>query len=429
MNLLENIRLALEGLRANKMRSVLTMLGIIIGVAAVIGILTVGTGMTSYVSNAMSNLGATNITIMLQERSDDGSSSSQDMFGLSGFGGALPEADDLISDEMIENMQARYENQIANVGLSESVGSGKAMDGHFEANITLMGVSASYLDIGNLEMLEGRFLSQDNVAAKRSVAVVSDKLVNNIYGGNPAKAVGQEIKVYVNSEIYTFSIIGVYEYEQSAMSPMPTSEKDTNTNIYVPITTAKQLTGADAGYQSITVMAQEAVDPLDFSEELERFLSKYYENNNDYTITAISMKSITEQFDSIMNALSLAITAIAAISLLVGGIGVMNIMLVSVTERTREIGTRKALGATNNNIRLQFIVESTIICLVGGFIGIGLGVVLGYAGSYVLGFPSWPEPSAIGLAVGFSMAIGIFFGYYPANKAAKLDPIEALRYE
>ena len=143
----------------------------------------------------------------------------------------------------------------------------------------------------------------------------------------------------------------------------------------------------------------------------------------------MSMESITEQMDNMMSTINTALSVIAGISLLVGGIGVMNIMLVSVTERTREIGTRKALGATNGNIRMQFVVESVIICLVGGIIGIILGALLGYWGSSLLGAPAMPTVSSILLAAGFATAIGIFFGYYPANKAAKMDPIEALRYE
>ena len=141
------------------------------------------------------------------------------------------------------------------------------------------------------------------------------------------------------------------------------------------------------------------------------------------------MESMLSQIDSMMSTMSIAIAIIAGISLLVGGIGVMNIMLVSVTERTREIGTRKALGAPNSAIRIQFITESVITCLVGGFLGVILGVVLGSVGASALGFPARPSVSIILIAVSFSMAIGVFFGYYPANKAAKLNPIEALRYE
>ena len=144
---------------------------------------------------------------------------------------------------------------------------------------------------------------------------------------------------------------------------------------------------------------------------------------------AISMETMLDSMDSIMSTINIALSVIAGISLLVGGIGVMNIMLVSVTERTREIGTRKALGATNGNIRIQFVVESMIVCLIGGVIGIILGTILGYVGSSLMGVVAFPSASSIALAVGFSLAIGIFFGYYPANKAAMLDPIEALRYE
>ena len=166
-----------------------------------------------------------------------------------------------------------------------------------------------------------------------------------------------------------------------------------------------------------------------FAQELEAFFLSYYAANEDYEIAATTMESMTESMNDMIQTVSAAIAFIAGISLLVGGIGVMNIMLVSITERTREIGTRKALGAKNSFIRLQFIIESMILCLVGGCLGILLGFGLGAVAATMLGYSASAPVAAILIAVGFSMTIGLFFGYYPANKAAKLDPIEALRYE
>ena len=176
--------------------------------------------------------------------------------------------------------------------------------------------------------------------------------------------------------------------------------------------------------------SSEVTDTVAFAQQSEDFLNRtFYRDNKYIELMAMSMDSMLAEMTSTMDMMKVVVSVIAAISLLVGGIGVMNIMLVSVTERTREIGTRKALGAKNSAIRIQFIVESMIICVIGGVIGVVLGTTLGRVGSLALGAAAWPSLFIILVAVGFSMAIGIFFGYYPANKAAKLDPIEALRYE
>ena len=418
MNLGENIRLAWEGLRAGKMRAFLTMLGIIIGIGSVIGILTVGSGLTDSINSEMSTLGASNIIVMLQSKSNQ----------QSGFVRGY-EDKDLMTNEMIEALRARYPDAIKYVSLTSTLASGKAKDGTKTANLSLDGVNTDYFDANDVKMLAGTTITESDIDSHKMKAVVSDKLVNNLFDGNVQAALGKKISVYTDFEIYTFTVVGVYKYEQNMMNMSFAAEEDISTSAYIPISVAQKLSGAAEGYANITIMTTSAVSSANFAAVAENFLNKYYKNNENYQVAAMSMESILSTVDSMMGTVNIAIAAIAAISLLVGGIGVMNIMLVSVTERTREIGTRKAIGATNGNIRMQFVVESVIICSIGGVIGILFGGVLGYVGSTLIGAPAVPKLSYILLAVGFSMAIGIFFGYYPANKAAKMDPVEALRYE
>ena len=418
MNLGENIRLAWEGLRAGKMRAFLTMLGIIIGIGSVIGILTVGSGLTDSINSEMSTLGANNIIVMLQSKSNQ----------QSGFMRGY-EDKDLMTDDMIEALRARYPDAIQYVSLTSTLASGTAKDGKKTANLSLDGVNTDYFDANDVKMLAGSTITESDIDNHKMKAVVSDRLVNNLFDGDVQAALGKKISVYTNFEIYTFTVVGVYKYEQNMMNMSFAAAEDISTSAYIPITVAQKLSGAAEGYASITIMTTSAVSSANFAAVAEHFLNKYYKNNENYQVAAMSMESILSTVDSMMGTVNIAIAAIAAISLLVGGIGVMNIMLVSVTERTREIGTRKAIGATNGNIRMQFVVESVIICSIGGVIGILFGGVLGYVGSTLIGAPAVPKLSYILLAVGFSMAIGIFFGYYPANKAAKMDPVEALRYE
>ena len=422
MGIGESVRVSLEGLRANKMRSLLTMLGIIIGIAAVIGILTVGNGLTGSITGSMSSLGATNITVFLQEKAG-GMGGMETILGV-----ASPEEEDLITDEMLEALRQRYGEAVAGISVSASAGSGVARDGRLYANVSLTGINEEYLAVNNTDLLAGRTIRQEDLDGRRSVCVVSDRLVENLYQGDADAALGDEVRVELNGEYQSFRIVGIYAYDAS-MSISFSAEEDVTTSLYIPITTANHLTGSPEGYSTVTVQASAGTDSAAMAQSIREFLSRYYANNEDYGVSAMAMSTMVESMSAIMDTLSIAISVIAGISLLVGGIGVMNIMLVSVTERTREIGIRKALGATNNNIRIQFVVESVIVCLIGGVIGILLGAVLGYVGSSLLSEACLPRPSYIALAVGFSMAIGVFFGYYPANKAARLDPIEALRYE
>lgn len=412
MGIIENMRMALVGLIANKMRALLTMLGIIIGISSVIAILTVGDGMTSSVTSSMGSLGANNIMVNLTYSDMDNNT--------------MPKESDLINMKMIDSLSKRYPKDILGISLTESVGSGQSKSDRNYANVNITGVNPGYFTVNDTTLLRGRYVEQKDLDGTRNVALVSDHLVDKMFAGDVNVAIGEEVVVYQNSEIFVFSIIGVYEY--TGTNTMSATE-NIKTDLFIPLDTAKKITGTDDGFMSLTVASSPNADSKLLAIQIADFINRFYITNNSFLVMTMSMESMLEQVDSMMSIMSIALTIIAGISLLVGGIGVMNIMLVSVTERTREIGTRKALGATNFNIRLQFVVESAIICLMGGIIGSILGGILGYFGTALLEVPTLPSLNSIILAFGFSLSIGIFFGYYPANKAAKLDPIEALRYE
>lgn len=423
MNLWENIELAFTGLILNKMRSFLTMLGIIIGIGAVIAIYTIGDSFTNYLGETMQSMGANNITVYVHEK--DSEVSGQKLF----FGNQEQQAmeeSNKIKSFMIDDLNKEYSNEIAYVSLNNPVGTGKTKIKQSYSNLNLIGVNEGYIKAKDLTLTEGRFFSEKENQSSKKLCVVSDKYLSSL--GLKGNVIGKPVDIKVNDIVQTFTIVGVYQYEQDSMGASSSSEKDLSTDVYIPITIADQMNG-NSSYQSFTVVTKVGVDSTNLAVSIETFMKNYYKKNHNYTISAMSMQSMVDTMSSMLDTLKLAISAIAAIALLVGGIGVMNIMLVSITERTREIGTRKALGANNTNIRIQFITESALICLIGGIIGVIFGTGLGMVVASVMGYPGSASIVNILVAVGFSLAIGVFFGYYPANKAAKLDPIEALRYE
>jgi len=490
----ENILLAIAGLKSNKMRSLLTMLGIIIGIASVIGVVSVGNAMTSSVNSQMASMGATNITVNVQEKSTTSTTSTTSKNNTAGnsqggnkgtqaagstqsgnaqggnkgtqaagstqsgnaqggnkgtqAGGGIPGGGipggggnfgggrqgkssstakdiDLMTMAQINTLQENFSDEISSISMNESDLSGKVKNETTYANINTVGTNVGYQDVKSIAMQKGRYLAQNDIDEVKNVAVVSDKLATKIFG--TTDPIGQDIKVYTSNAIFTYTVVGVYTYKASGNS-RTTSDDNLTTDVYIPITVSKK-TATNKNYQTFTIKPKDGVDVQTFTTELSTYLSTLYAKNNKFEAAASNMESMLESRTSMMNTVSLAISGIAGISLLVGGIGVMNIMLVSVTERTREIGTRKALGAKSSHIKMQFIVESIIICTIGGILGILLGLGLGAMGAKAMGFVNTVSPLVIIISFGFSMFIGVFFGYYPAKKAAELDPIEALRYE
>ena len=436
MQLFENIGMALASVKSNKMRSALTMLGIIIGIAAVIAIETVGNSMTGSVTDSMAGMGASNISVSVVQKSASNTSGTAQGVTLRRFKDSKPSDADLITDAMMQDFLDAFSGKVDHIELTQQVGSGtvaKYGDPTTTITATVSGANAATLENRDTDsqILYGRWLDDDKDAG-RKVACVSEKFVEQAIGGTAQDAIGKAVTLTINKDLYTFYIEGVYRYTEDSYSSMfsGTDDDSIQTDFYIPLDVAKSIAGAGAGYQSITVVADgTAVNVTSFVDTVGDFFASYYTRNDSWTVSASSLASLLDSMSSMLGTVSLGISAIAALSLLVGGIGVMNIMMVSVTERTREIGTRKALGAPAAAIRMQFITESVILCLIGGIAGILLGLALGAGLSKAVGYAARPSLTAIVVAVGFSMAIGVFFGYYPANKAAKLDPIEALRYE
>jgi len=411
----ENISLAVAGLKSNKMRAFLTMLGIIIGIGSVIAIVSFGNAISSSVTDAMSNLGATNIYVYVTARDSD---TYVDKFDDS----------DLISMDEIDKFQEKYAGDISGLSVSQSGESGKAVDGHNYANVSISGVNPGYEGINNIKTEKGRFIRDNDIKGSRQVAVVSDKLVSNIFKGR-TDPLGKKVNIETEAGYTTYTIVGVYKYESSMFSNNgAVSAKDTRTPLYIPVSLAKE-DAENQNYYQFALRLKNGVDSNSFTSKIEQYWNKVYKDNTKFKVQVENAENELAEMMSVLDKVSMAVAAIAAIALLVGGVGVMNIMLVSVTERTREIGTRKALGARSGYIKMQFIVESVIICTIGGIIGVIFGLLLAWAGTSTMGMKFVISVPAILISVGFSMLIGIFFGYYPAKKAAKLDPIEALRYE
>jgi putative ABC transport system permease protein len=453
MGFFENLKLSLSGIISNKMRSFLTMLGIIIGISAVITITTIGNSVSATLSNTMNDLGGVNNLFLYLEANYPEDEDDWDTW-------EYPEqtSDDTISDDMIEELEEYLGDDLKCVVLSQwsLSGTATAPNGEDYSNVSIMGINDGYVLSLPLTLLKGRWVNARDCKENRNVAVVSDVFVRSYFGDDDINPIGQSFEVDHEGSSQSFVIVGVYEYNNAVFGKPDTStpEKDRYTYVYTSIGYAKSIntnngmdddsTTSVDGYGDIEIDAQPTADMDVFQAEVQSFFDDKYADNPNWKVTIYSTASEMDTISTVLNIVTLAITIIAGISLIVGGVGVMNIMLVSITERTREIGIRKALGARKSSIRGQFIMEAIMLCLIGGIIGILSGilnsVIIAQVAKYVLtnyypdemGLISLTvEPNFIAIVVSviFSMLTGVFFGYYPANKAAKMNPIDALRYE
>lgn len=400
----ESFLMAWASLIANKMRSILTMLGIIIGVAAVIALVSIGNGVKQDIQNSISSLGSNLLMVM------PGAPRTPGVRPLQGSMKSLKVSDYQAISKLdgVKAASPYTANSYVTIYQSKNW------------TTTVSGVSSNFQDVNNWTMAEGRFISSKNVENRERVAVVGQTVVKNLFAGEDP--VGKEIRV----KNIPFRVIGVLNSKGNG-----TMGNDQDDVIFIPYTTAMERVEGVDYLRMVYVVASDdnGIDRLQSDiENLLRVRHSIKDTNlDDFNIQ--NMKSIMETMEQTTGTLTLFLGAVAAISLVVGGIGIMNIMLVSVTERTREIGIRKALGATYFVIVTQFLIEAVVISLMGGLIGIALGIGASKLIGLASGMSTVISVPTIVLSFAFSMAIGLVFGIYPARKAAKLNPIDALHYE
>lgn len=410
MDIRENIRIAIFSIKTNMMRSLLTMLGIIIGVASVIAIITIGNGGRDYIVGMIEDMGSNAIQIVVNTNNIDQSNYVTE--------------EDIAAIKKLSTVSycSPYEFTF-----------GQAQAGKYNGFVFTIAGNEDLLFINQMTTKYGRAWTKDEYDQCRNVCIVSTLTAKEIFGEE--NCVGETLNYTINNRTVPLKIIGVVDMTENSMISQEQMESMTASYsssmsmgmIAMPASLNGELTDKVNKYTQIYFMATDGADLDNTGESALNLIKTRHGSFDDSVYTLNIMATYIDLLDSVINIFTTFIAAVSAISLLVGGIGVMNIMLVSVTERTREIGIRKALGAKTSTIMLQFLTESVILCLLGGAIGFILGVGGAWAVAAYLKIPIAVKFSTVLIAVGFSSAIGIFFGIYPAKRAAQMTPIEALR--
>lgn len=385
----ESIKMALENIISNKMRSFLTMLGIIIGVGSVIALITIVSGATSTVTDQVASMGANTVTVQIQ-----GTPLKQGL--------TQNDVDDISELSNIEGVAPTISGQTA-----------VTFDGNTMDEITLQGKNDIYFKNTEDVISFGRTINILDTENESRVALIGNDIANELYvAKNP---IGEEIQIGG----ITYHVIGILQEADSFAAT------DTNNSVIIPYTTAMGVVGAKY-INSLSVYLADQAQADATTRQIEGVLTEAFNDEED-AYTVVNMQSMLDTIEEMTNLLTWMLAGIASISLLVGGIGIMNMMLVSVTERTSEIGLRKALGAEPKQIQIQFLIESVVLCIIGGIIGLIVGVGVAWVVTMLIGSSFALSASTLVLAIGFSVFIGVVFGFTPARKASRLNPIDALR--
>ena len=409
MRLFQTISMAFKAISGNKIRAFLTMLGVIIGVMSVIVLVSIGQGTTASITDSISSMGTNLLTVSIQSRrvgmGMPGMGGGRNSGGSSGSKGTvILKLDEILKLE--DDKSIAYVSPVVTGSLTVKAGSTNTT-----ASIT--GVLPAYANIINQGVQSGRYIIDADVNNRSAVCVIGVDLAEDLFGNT--NVVGNTLHI----DGRKFQIVGVLESKGTSMSG------SSDESVVLPFTLAQRMLDSTT-ISSIYMSAVDSASVDDAQEVVENFLYKKYQNESTYSV--MNQTAMLETANETASTLSLMLGGIAGISLLVGGIGIMNIMLVSVTERTREIGIRKAIGAKRRDILLQFLIESVVISGMGGLLGLLLGFGLMSVLENMLGMTLSVTAGVIYLAIGFSMGVGIIFGLYPANKASKLRPIDALHY-